>query len=119
MSNRFEQRFTVTEDHIKLLEQLNIGWYTGENDAPAVDSKRPFGNSDLEGDIIEITGRLSLEEIDECEGDIPAEHREWAQAIYLEMAWVLEIMTKRARQGIVPGEYRCDRYRRNWTLVDG
>ena len=47
--------FTVTEDHLKLLRHVHLYWDYGEGyGAPAIDPKRPYGNSDVERDIAEI-----------------------------------------------------------------
>jgi hypothetical protein len=48
--------FTVTEDHLKLLRRAYIGWDDCEFGAPGIDPKRPYGNSDVIGDIAEILG---------------------------------------------------------------
>lgn len=55
---RFEDAtsFTITEDHLKLLPHLYIGWQNCEFGAPEVDPKRPYGNSFVYGDIAEILG---------------------------------------------------------------
>ena len=39
-------RFTLTEDHIKLLRHMYVSWDEYSLGAPAIDSKRPYGNSD-------------------------------------------------------------------------
>lgn len=48
------RELTITEDHLRLLPHLWFRWedepYSG---APAVDIKRPYGNSDVLGDLIE------------------------------------------------------------------
>lgn len=37
--------FTLTSEHIKLLRSTNVGWDDCEYGAPAIDCKRPYGNS--------------------------------------------------------------------------
>lgn len=54
--------FYITDDHIKLLKRMYVTWYDCEYGAPCVDPKRPYGNSDVEGDICEI---LKWEDNDE------------------------------------------------------
>lgn len=44
----------VTDNHIKLLKNLYISWDDCEFGGPRVDPKRPFGNSDVIGDIATI-----------------------------------------------------------------
>jgi hypothetical protein len=46
--------FTLTENHLKLLQKMWVGWSTCEFGAPEIDPKRPYGNSDVIGDIHEI-----------------------------------------------------------------
>jgi len=48
------QTFTLTEQHIKLLQNTYVTWYNVETGAPAIDPKRPYGNSYVAGDIAEI-----------------------------------------------------------------
>jgi hypothetical protein len=57
--------FDLTEDHIKLLRNANIRWDDCETGAPAIDPKRPYGNSDVECDVWEILGRIPEEEEDD------------------------------------------------------
>jgi hypothetical protein len=48
--------FDITEDHIKLLKRAYIGWNDCEFGAPSIDCKRPYGNSDVYGDMAKILG---------------------------------------------------------------
>lgn len=48
------QEFEVTEEHLQLLRATYVGWDDCEFGAPAIDPKRPYGNSDVIGDIAEI-----------------------------------------------------------------
>lgn len=50
------ERFEVTTDHIKLLRRAYVSWDDGEFGAPAIDCKRPYGNSSVYEDIVEICG---------------------------------------------------------------
>ena len=50
-------RFEMKPEHLKLLQRFNVGWGSSCYDgAPAIDPKRPFGNSDWPRDIAEILG---------------------------------------------------------------
>lgn len=55
-------QFELTENHITLLTNSFIGWQDAEYGALAVDPKRPYGNSSVEYDIIEL---LDLEDHEE------------------------------------------------------
>jgi len=46
----------ITNDHLKLLEKAYWKYEDCEYGAPAIDCKRPYGNSDVEEDIAEILG---------------------------------------------------------------
>ena len=46
--------FEIKDEHIKLLRNAYIGWDDCEFGAPAIDCKRPYGNSDVYGDIARI-----------------------------------------------------------------
>ena len=47
-------RFEVLEDHLKLLRRAVVSWDDCEFGAPAIDCKRPYGNSSVYKDIGEI-----------------------------------------------------------------
>lgn len=46
----------VTENHLKLLKNLYVGWDDTEFGAPCIDPKRPFGNSNVLSDMAKILG---------------------------------------------------------------
>lgn len=50
------RKFVVTEDHLRLVRAMWIDWSDVEYGAPCVDPKRPYGNSDVEGDVAELLG---------------------------------------------------------------
>jgi len=52
-----KKRFTVTEDHLKILKLLRIDYDQG----PEVDRKRPYGNTDYQGDILTALGEKQTE----------------------------------------------------------
>ena len=55
-----DQRLTVTKVHLALLSRLILRSQEG---VPAVDTKRPYGNSDVLGDLREIYGEVTDFEI--------------------------------------------------------
>lgn len=55
-----EERFELTENHIKLLNKANIIWNDAENGAPAIDSKRPYGSSSMLLDASKILRRKNI-----------------------------------------------------------
>src|SRR3990167_1462315 len=50
------ETFSLSADHLKLLRAANVRWEDCEYGAPAIDCKRPYGNSSVESDIAEILG---------------------------------------------------------------
>lgn len=94
------KRFTVTEDHIKLLRQAYVGWDECEYGAPAIDCKRPYGNSDVPDDIRKILSNPSLT-YEEC------------RTLHEETKAALQIIL--ATGGFECGEFFADEYRRNWS----
>jgi hypothetical protein len=50
--------FVLTPEHIKLLQRLTVYWRVNPDGygAPTVDVIRPYGNSDIHGDIAELLG---------------------------------------------------------------
>jgi len=50
------EKFEIKSEHLKLIQRMNVGWCDAEYGAPEIDPKRPYGNSNVEQDIIEILG---------------------------------------------------------------
>jgi len=48
--------FELKQEHLDLLKNTYIGWSNCEFGAPEIDPKRPYGNSFVVSDIIEILG---------------------------------------------------------------
>jgi hypothetical protein len=49
--------FEITEQHLKLIQQQNVKFRrSGEYGATEIDPKRPYGNSYVEGDILDHLG---------------------------------------------------------------
>jgi hypothetical protein len=52
-----EHIFEVKKEHLVLLKHMSVGWQNCEFGAPEIDPKRPYGNSGVIGDMIEIFGK--------------------------------------------------------------
>ena len=50
------KKITILKEHLKLLENAYWRYEDCEFGAPAMDCKRPYGNSDVVSDIVEILG---------------------------------------------------------------
>lgn len=109
------KRFLVTEEHLKLLDNMWIGYNDWtEFGAPEVDPKRPYGNSDVYGDIAEIIG---LEAERDSWGDIQytTEQKDRMLELHKEMQHVLQILV--VNRSIEPGYYEASAYGVNWKKV--
>ncbi len=104
--------FTVTENHLKLLRHARLHWDYGEGyGAPAIDPKRPYGNSDVELDIAEILDAPDSDwELVPGEVLYPTtEARERLTQLHVETMLVLHIM-------LAASEFRPGRYIRDEVI---
>lgn len=52
--------FRITKEHLALVHRMFFDWDDNAYDgAPAVGIKRPYGNSDVIGDVLEIVGHVN------------------------------------------------------------
>ena len=102
------EEFTLTEEHLVLLRAMF------ENGAPAVDPKRPYGNSHVPSDIRRLLGWPKPAEGDE---EAYAKSNEAAYAIHRETEHALQIVL---HHGPIPGRYvLSNKYNHtSWTKVD-
>ncbi len=122
----------ITDFHLALLDRAYFRWEDGgEEEVPSMDSKRPYGNSDVLGDLREIYAKLMGYELKDLSED-------WDTVTYYEkpsgelfradggddllwdqhrqMATVIRVLASNARSGIQPGSYsREDSYSRRWV----
>ena len=97
--------FTVTDDHLKLLSELEIDYDdVTEFGTPEVDPKRPYGNSDVYLDIAEAIGMAADELGDDGYRDFSEKQFTELHRLHLETTVALQILT--ANLGIAPGLYR-------------
>ena len=95
-----EKEFELTADHIKLLQQAYIGWEDCETGAPAIDCKRPYGNSYVPGDIAEILGWELGED------GLTDEQEDLAYALHKETETALQIIL--THKTFEPGKFRMN-----------
>jgi len=97
--------FTVTDEHLRLLRRAYVWWGEGEFGAPQIDSKRPYGNSNVYRDIAEILGVSDSEWADADLNPLP--DAEWRfLRLHVETAIALQI-------ALATGEFRTGRYVRD------
>lgn len=101
------QYFTITEQHLKLLQRMNVDWNGAYYGAPTIDVKRPYGNGDAVDDILGILdmGRLVLDETYPMVLDgILKLHQETKLALQICLA----------TQSFEPGDYVAHDYTNDW-----
>lgn len=99
------QSFTVTEDHVKLLQRMYVQWNdSGYYGAPAIGLKRPYGNSDVLDDIAEIVG---YKPTFDREGDLRDEDEEHLLKLHRETEVVLQILLQN------PLDFQVGKYQRS------
>jgi len=102
------KRFKLTKDHLKLLRRFNVSWQDAEFGAPAIDPKRPYGNSGVTDDIHKIlTGR----------DDLTENEHEYYKNLHLDMQTALQIVLATGK--FKAGTYECGEYDYDgWKLVN-
>jgi hypothetical protein len=110
------QRFTLTDQHLTLLRAANVGWDGSEFGAPAIDSKRPYGNSDVYGTIGKLLGIVPAYNPKEDECEFTEKQLNHMRAIHKETQTALQVIL--ATGAFVAGEYEADDYNRNWRLTN-
>lgn len=101
---RHVERFTVTDEHLRLLRRAHVSWDETEFGAPGIDPKRPYGNFNVYSDIAEILGLVDGEWQDEVEEDWPPPELEWRfLRLHVETAIALQI-------ALATGKFRAGRY---------
>lgn len=99
------REFTVSGEHLRLLRRAHVFWDEAEFGAPSIDPKRPYGNSNVYGDIAEILDVPETEWTDE--GPSPHLDAEWRfRRLHVETAIALQI-------ALATGEFRTGRYVRD------
>jgi len=122
--------FVLTENHLKLMNRMWVGWnddaYEG---APDVNLKRPYGNSDVVGDIAEIIDLEipdSVRERMDEESDLFEDdaHYDWLETdevreqclkIHKETETAIQIVL--SAQSFKTGYYVGDQYGNRWEWV--
>lgn len=108
-----EQWINITEEHIKLLRSAVVSWDDCEYGAPCIDPKRPYGNSNVEGDIAELLGW----EYDDDAG-LTEERSAEARDLHEETALVLQVILAMG-EFPTPGRYVAPKYSTAWRRADG
>jgi len=119
-----KKTFILTEDHLKLLRHMHTRWDDSEFGAPAVDSKRPYGNTSVFKDMVDILrgkpigkvrcmGQEFTIEVDDWE--MPDELEKTLRALHEETETALQIVLYTGT--FKAGLYQAGEYSDNWELV--
>ena len=118
-----KEQFTVTANHIKLLQRAYVSWEDYEFGAPSIDCQRPYGNSDVLRDIVEIL-EIFPEASVEFEGikypisvdrDISPALEERLVVLHKETQTALQIFLQTGK--MEPGVYEREKYGGKWVLM--
>jgi len=115
MSNK--QKFILTDQHLKLLSRMVVGWQDCEFGAPEIDPKRPYGNSSVIADIVEILG-IPQQVCPHCDEPISEDgyDEDELQKLHEETETALQIVL--STQSFIPGKYTADEYGFDWKLEE-
>ncbi|MDE2101306.1 MAG: hypothetical protein KGL39_28930 [Patescibacteria group bacterium] len=95
--------FIVAEDHLKLLRKMRFDWNRSDFGAPAVDSKRPYGNGDVYRDIMEILG-MKLPDQDDDDFEFTPVQIALLDTLHKQMKTVLEVLCLSVKTGLKEGD---------------
>jgi hypothetical protein len=101
------KEFVLTTEHLKLLKRMYTGWQDCEYGAPEINPKRPYGNSDVAGDVAEILG-ISPEGDDGYGDCLSKSQREYCDKLHRETETALLIFLQHAK--LSPGKYAEKNY---------
>lgn len=107
--------FTLTDAHVKLLQRAFVRWDDCEYGAPAIDPKRPYGNSDVEHDIAEILG-WEIQTDEDDDRFLTRLQVETAEIFHRETETALQIVLRTGSMAV--GTYRRSKsWRTDWELI--
>jgi hypothetical protein len=106
------RQFRVLPEHITLLQNAYVDWWDCEYGAPAIDCKRPYGNSRVARDIARLLG-AKLDEDGEIELSDEEEAR--LRRLHEETATALQIFLRTGT--MTPGLYEATSWQENWKRI--
>lgn len=96
--------FDLSEQHLKLFRHAYVSWNNTEYGAPGISGKRPYGNSDVPGDMRAIL-------------DLPEATDEELRMLHTEMETALQIVL--CTGSFTAGKYVAEEYdKRSWQRGD-
>lgn len=108
----YHETFELTEQHVKLLQAMYARFNdTAYDGAPAIDLKRPYGNSFVAGDVAEILG----ETVDFDDDDMLEEEVERFMVLHRQTGTALQVCL--STLSFEPGLYgRPSKYDTQWWV---
>ena len=119
-----QEYYRLTEEQVLLIRELHVDWMPGSeigyDGAPCVNSKRPFGNSNVGGDVHEIVDPRTCDEIwneydEEDEDAFYEKQLETYNRYYKTLGKALQVVLSSG--SFEPGMYSCNKYSRNYQRV--
>jgi hypothetical protein len=108
------ERFTLTKELIMLLRKMYVTWQDCESGAPAIDPKRPYGNSDVYNDMHEILTGKNCSEDNKGDQLTQKEVNHYA-SLHQETETALQIVLFTGK--FKAGTYEKEGYGNEWKLV--
>ena len=109
------KEFNLTEQHIALLSKAITSWDDAEFGAPCIDSKRPYGNSDVYEDMVKILG-LPHKTCPHCGELLDEFDKDALYVLHKETEIALQIVL--ATKSFQPGSYVTGDYSRDWKAKE-
>lgn len=104
--------FTVTKEHLVLLQNSYTAWDYCEFGAASIDPKRPYGNSDVIGDMLSLLN-INVEQYEDF-AEVPTEIEDRLNQLHKDTQTCLQILLCNLK--IEEGIYTEVDYRK-WSLL--
>lgn len=113
-----KQAFVLLPEHIALLKGFYVRWDESCYGAPAIDSKRPYGNKGRSAILLDIARILGIEPIKDMDDEetLTREQAEHCEKLHWETETALQIILRNGT--FEPGTYQSTNYGITWTKVD-
>ncbi len=105
----------VLPEHIALLKAAQVDWVDCEFGAPAIDCKRPYGNSSVHEDIVEVLHDAGLWPTAPADSELSEDDRERLALFHKGTERALQIFLQVG--AMEPGLYESPAYRNRWTRI--
>lgn len=118
------KNFTITDEHLKLVSNLQLTWDYNKVEAPAFDAEKPYGSNDLYRRMIKILNwkvevMLNNEAFDYFSNndELPKALKDKLYNLHRELETVIEICIRRL--SFETGTYQTEEYSSDWKKIHG